>query len=750
MGRGRLFGLMALASLVVLLAGALITVGGVAQADGHDDYLFGGCTPEGCTETKKVTVTTVETEGQYEGLLAIQVSSGRNHAYALTKDGQLFQWGRNDFGQLDTPKLMVWRGNHVRVDQDDSAGRDSDDAWPEMSHAGQQSVDGNRSLVDQESVRWGQVAAGDRHTCAITTENEIHCWGDNGAGQSNIPMRLLLREQDLNVYENEFENELPNPRFIKIVAGGSHTCVLENDGPTVSGTPSGSLVCWGSNEHGQISVPGEPHAAHLAPLPNDPSADEPRGDGGVAATPPNGDLGHDDGDTAGNNFVDVTAGTNHTCAVDTSGVVHCWGDNGYGQTNVPRHLGQPSPLVLSPDGLLTGEFHSIEAGDNYTCAINLEGGALCWGGNNRQQEYPAAGEYTQISAGYWHGCAIWTFDDPPLRGTLATAPEPAYITGGSMEVMGDAWQGPPGTLITLSEMPAGNLDCWGDNGADKATPPTYIERPGRSTKTTTRITTTTTTTSRGGLVVDESEETETETDVQKRTHDVTISNLRWNQVSAGATFTCGILDLSAGQLPTSPPTSPDDAVLFSATSAVGEGLVACFGYGEAANVPLEHKLTLQASTTSTETVTGSKKCEPCHGDIPNGYGRIYGRTNDDGQLEFAFKVIRNDAPDLILRPDFRYVPSSGALTVGRWYYSDMMNVHVYQDGTASNPECSLVNMPVGRIAVRLLPSGHMEIGLMTPDGMVRPNVPLDHNRVPTPHQPNKWWSSGRIQWHHAD
>ena len=37
-------------------------------------------------------------------------------------------------------------------------------------------------------------------------------------------------------------------RFIQVNAGGDHTCGLRSDG---------SVVCWGSDEYGQLSVPAD-------------------------------------------------------------------------------------------------------------------------------------------------------------------------------------------------------------------------------------------------------------------------------------------------------------------------------------------------------------------------------------------------------------------------------------------------------------------------------------------------------------
>jgi alpha-tubulin suppressor-like RCC1 family protein len=96
----------------------------------------------------------------------------------------------------------------------------------------------------------------------------------------------------------------------------------------------------------------------------------------------------------------VASGGDFNCALDDSGLV-CWGDNEYGQTNVPT-LEHPFMLSLGRD---------------YSCALN-EFNAVCWGRNNHNQlETPDLIAPSTISSGEVHACAIddtglvcWGFD----------------------------------------------------------------------------------------------------------------------------------------------------------------------------------------------------------------------------------------------------------------------------------------------------------------------------------------------------
>jgi alpha-tubulin suppressor-like RCC1 family protein len=117
-------------------------------------------------------------------------------------------------------------------------------------------------------------------------------------------------------------------------------------------------------------------------------------------------------------FTSIAAGRAHTCAVDTSGNVLCWGDNTFGQLGTGTSGGlQLTPVQVSG---ATG-FTAVAAGDDHSCGI-ASGQVRCWGrsdfgqvgdGNDLDHNVPApvvvAGlQATAISAGQKHTCAMST------------------------------------------------------------------------------------------------------------------------------------------------------------------------------------------------------------------------------------------------------------------------------------------------------------------------------------------------------
>jgi len=85
---------------------------------------------------------------------AKMVSAGGTHTCMVDLEGAVSCWGSNDFGQLGRP----------------------DDEQPESE---------TPVAVDMGAERGGALAlaAGDEHTCAITTRRIVVCWGANGSNQ---------------------------------------------------------------------------------------------------------------------------------------------------------------------------------------------------------------------------------------------------------------------------------------------------------------------------------------------------------------------------------------------------------------------------------------------------------------------------------------------------------------------------------------------------------------------------------------
>ena len=170
----------------------------------------------------------------------------------------------------------------------------------------------------------------------------------------------------------------PPPTVIAVAAGGNHTCVILADG---------AAACWGLAGDG-------------VPLDDDAP--------GGASTPVPVAGGHQ--------FVAITAGGRHTCALDGDGAAWCWGRNTRGQLGNGSTAGSSTPVKVSG----SHQFARISAGTSYTCGVTVHAAPLCWGANDFGQlgvtnggndaTTPTAVQgghsFAEISAGADHTCAL--------------------------------------------------------------------------------------------------------------------------------------------------------------------------------------------------------------------------------------------------------------------------------------------------------------------------------------------------------
>jgi alpha-tubulin suppressor-like RCC1 family protein len=278
----------------------------------------------------------VQVSGLSSGVAAI--AAGASHTCALTAAGGVKCWGYNFNGQL---------GNGTTTD----------------SH----------TPVDVSGLASGvaAIAAGENHTCALTTGGGVNCWGYNDHGQlgDGTTTRRLAPVPVSGLASG----------VAAIAGGGSHTCAV---------TTGGAVKCWGLNDHGQLG--DGTTTERLAP---------------VSVS----------GLTSG--VTVIAAGRYHTCAATTGGGVKCWGWNALGQLGDGTTTQRLTPVPVS--GLASG-VAAIVAGDHHTCAVTTGGAAKCWGYNlfgqlgdatmtQRSMPVDVSGLATgvsAISAGSNHTCAL--------------------------------------------------------------------------------------------------------------------------------------------------------------------------------------------------------------------------------------------------------------------------------------------------------------------------------------------------------
>jgi alpha-tubulin suppressor-like RCC1 family protein len=239
----------------------------------------------------------------------VSIAAGSKHTCALKSDGSVRCWGDNFHGQLGDGSTIM-RAEPVEI-----------------------------TALGQEVVRLGMDDSAD-HSCVVTREGSVKCWGWNSAGQlgdGSTQDRSLPVLVDRDASGNALDD------IIDVCTGWLHTCVQR---------AGGEVLCFGSNDSGRLGNP-----ALTAPMATRPVA--------VALPAPaiQGSL---------------SCGTDHTCAILDDGTARCWGGNEYGQLGNGTYdaQGQATPALVTG---LASPAASISADAYRTCATLDDGSMHCWG-----------------------------------------------------------------------------------------------------------------------------------------------------------------------------------------------------------------------------------------------------------------------------------------------------------------------------------------------------------------------------------
>ncbi len=161
---------------------------------------------------------------------------------------------------------------------------------------------------------------------------------------------LRISNSTLNTSPIDMSAHAEGNNFKQLSAGGDFYCAIH--------ATTNELFCWGDNYYGQLGDGSTVDSS--APIKVNMSV--------VGRT---------------NSFYKVAAGSNHTCAIHTSGEVWCWGKRAYSSMGNGDTTSGNQLLPVRPDFSSSGfseSFTDIDAGQTNTCVIHSNNGeVLCWG-----------------------------------------------------------------------------------------------------------------------------------------------------------------------------------------------------------------------------------------------------------------------------------------------------------------------------------------------------------------------------------
>jgi alpha-tubulin suppressor-like RCC1 family protein len=267
----------------------------------------------------------------------------------------------------------------------------------------------------EEACGWKDFDLGERHTCAIDSDDNLHCWGAGETIDNCQPTQAPPQHCG--------QADPPAGSFSDVECSSRECCALDL---------AGEITCWGNDHNGLLStIPaGTFESIYNFITSNSCAMDS---DGALTC------WGHNHAgqtEPPAETFVSLDVGANNGCGLDSSGAIHCWGYDYHSVNDAPTDpgytdvgVGAQTACAIDSDGLLerwgvptgdsdgpdtqltdmpSGTFDSIWSNAQTHCAQDSDGDITCWGENNSDQLDVPEGDFTDLDIGYGHVCAMDT------------------------------------------------------------------------------------------------------------------------------------------------------------------------------------------------------------------------------------------------------------------------------------------------------------------------------------------------------
>lgn len=390
---------------------------------------------EQCDELNEIDGDGCDTDCTYTEIL--KVEAGYNFACALIEGGRVRCWGQNHSGQLGL-------GHTSTIGDDETPASGGDLSLP---------------------IAAKDLTVGDAHSCILTVDDDIMCWGMGGNGR-------LGYGNTNTIGDDEFLTNLAavpvGGKVAEVRAGGAQTCARLFDG---------TMRCWGVGGSGLL------------------------GYGNVDS------IGDDETPSSAGNVpigaavLTLQTGVDHSCAITADNAVRCWGSGVYGALGYANKnvIGDNEPVSSAgavsclPQGAAQGTKPVALAASFFTCALYSSGDVLCWGPNTAGElgqgntvaigddEVPSdlspialGGKAESITIGDSHACAL--LDDHKVRcwgrnqfgelgqgNTIDIGDDEVPNSVGAVDFDIEVRYLDAGSLFTCAISITNELRCWGKN-----------------------------------------------------------------------------------------------------------------------------------------------------------------------------------------------------------------------------------------------------------------------------------------------
>jgi RHS repeat-associated protein len=236
----------------------------------------------------------------------VDISGGLVFSLALKNDGTVVAWGYGGDGETNVPSgltnvVAIAAGGYQGLAL---KGDGTMAAWGYGTNYSDHDSYG-QALVPAGLTNVVAIAAGVYHNLALKNDGTVVAWGDNDFGETNVPWGLT--------------------NVVAIAAGEYHSLALKGDG---------TVVAWGDDTYGETNVPTG--LANVTAISGGYEFSLALSGGSVDCwgtapnVPPNLVVQQ--------NVIAIDAGAYYGLALTSGGTMVGWGDNTYGETNVPAGL----------------------------------------------------------------------------------------------------------------------------------------------------------------------------------------------------------------------------------------------------------------------------------------------------------------------------------------------------------------------------------------------------------------------------
>ena len=354
------------------------------------------------------------------------IAGGNTHSLALKKDGTVWGWGNNGYGQLGNGVFLPGLSQYAPVQAKGLTGivdiavgcchslalRSDGTVWAfGLNKDGQLGVGDTANYSTPVPVHGPNnagyltgvvnVEAGEDFSLAVRNDGTVWAWGHNDTYQlgdgttatrkTPVPVQLFyngmgvvgdlagggyhglaLKDGDVWSWGGNDSGQLgtnstedgyyPFPVYTGSGLTGVVTAVDAGHKHSLALT-NGTVWAWGDNAGGQLGCNSN----------ND--KDQP------VQVHGSGNVGYLDGVTQ------VAAGWHHSLAVRNDGSLWSWGDGWYGQLGVNSNNDKYTPVQVHGAGNVghLSDVTNVDAGDYHSLAVTADGSVWAWGDNSYGQ-----------------------------------------------------------------------------------------------------------------------------------------------------------------------------------------------------------------------------------------------------------------------------------------------------------------------------------------------------------------------------